>query len=149
LKTVSIRPASFGRADQRDEFRTEFGEIVGDEERRRRSNCSATKNLRNEVGGLARRARPIANARSSSRASVSMAASKDAREVGKKFGVTRERIRQYRTLLCRNCAAPSARKSGRSTWNCRSSLTIEQVSFERADGKLSARFFVSSQFPTA
>ncbi len=85
LKTVSIRPASLD-APISDDDSTEFGEIVGD------------KNLRNEVGGLL----DVLDAREKKiifqRFGLDGGKPKTLEEVGKKFGVTRERIRQLQNI---------------------------------------------------
>jgi len=97
-----------------DDDSTEFGEIVGDEEAQtpfellRDKNCGTSGRI---VDVLDDRERKIIF----SRFGLDGGQAKTLEEVGKKFGVTRERIRQLQNMLCRNCAAPSARKSGRSS----------------------------------
>src|SRR5215217_1288549 len=97
LKTVSIRPASLD-APISDDDSTEFGEIVGDEEAQTPFELLRDKNLRNEVGGLLDvlddRERKIIF----SRFGLDGGKPKTLEEVGKKFGVTRERIRQLQNI---------------------------------------------------
>jgi RNA polymerase primary sigma factor len=97
LKTVSIRPASLD-APISDEDSTEFGEIVGDEDAFTPFELLRDKNLRNEVDGLLDvlddRERKIIF----SRFGLDGGKPKTLEEVGKKFGVTRERIRQLQNI---------------------------------------------------
>jgi RNA polymerase primary sigma factor len=89
LKTVSIRPASLD-APISDDDSTEFGEIVGDEDAQTPFELLRDKNLRDEVSELLEvlddRERKIIFQRFG------------LEEVGKKFGVTRERIRQLQNI---------------------------------------------------
>ena len=97
LKTVSIRPASLD-APISDDDSTEFGEIVGDEEAQTPFELLRDKNLRNEVGGLL----DVLDAREKKiifqRFGLDGGKPKTLEEVGKKFGVTRERIRQLQNI---------------------------------------------------
>ncbi len=97
LKTVSIRPASLD-APISDEDSTEFGEIVGDEDAFTPFELLRDKNLRDEVDGLLdvldERERKIIF----SRFGLDGGKPKTLEEVGKKFGVTRERIRQLQNI---------------------------------------------------
>lgn len=97
LKTVSIRPASLD-APISDEDSTEFGEIVGDEEAQTPFELLRDKNLRNELGDLLavldEREKRIIFARFG----LEGGKPKTLEEVGKKFGVTRERIRQLQNI---------------------------------------------------
>src|SRR6266481_389366 len=97
LKTVSIRPASLD-APISDDDSTEFGEIVGDEDAQTPFELLRDKNLRNEVGGLLDvlddRERKIIF----QRFGLDGGKPKTLEEVGKKFGVTRERIRQLQNI---------------------------------------------------
>ena len=97
LKTVSIRPASLD-APISDEDSTEFGEIVGDEDAFSPFELLRDKILRDEVDGLLdvldERERKIIF----SRFGLDGGKPKTLEEVGKKFGVTRERIRQLQNI---------------------------------------------------
>src|ERR1700692_1776002 len=97
LKTVSIRPASLD-APISDDDSTEFGEIVGDEDARTPFELLRDKNLRDEVSELLEvlddRERKIIF----QRFGLDGGKPKTLEEVGKKFGVTRERIRQLQNI---------------------------------------------------
>ena len=97
LKTVSIRPASLD-APISDDDSTEFGEIVGDEEAQTPFEMLRDKNLRDEVGDLL----DVLDEREKkiifSRFGLDGGKAKTLEEVGKKFGVTRERIRQLQNI---------------------------------------------------
>src|SRR5438132_3327273 len=97
LKTVSIRPASLD-APISDDDSTEFGEIVGDEDAQTPFELLRDKNLRNEGGGLL----DVLDDREKkiifSRFGLDGGKPKTLEEVGKKFGVTRERIRQLQNI---------------------------------------------------
>jgi len=97
LKTVSIRPASLD-APISDDDSTEFGEIVGDLEALTPFEQLRDQNLRDEVsdllGVLDEREKKIIF----SRFGLDGGKAKTLEEVGKKFGVTRERIRQLQNI---------------------------------------------------
>jgi RNA polymerase primary sigma factor len=94
---VSIRPASLD-APISDDDSTEFGEIVGDEEAQTPFELLRDKNLRSEVGGLL----DVLDDREKKiifqRFGLDGGKPKTLEEVGKKFGVTRERIRQLQNI---------------------------------------------------
>ena len=97
LKRVSIRPASLD-APISDDDSTKFGEIVGDEDAQTPFELFRDKNLRDEVSELLDvlddRERKIIF----QRFGLAGANRKTLEEVGKKFGVTRERIRQLQNV---------------------------------------------------
>src|SRR6195256_1353871 len=97
LKSLSIRPASLD-APISDDDSTEFGEIVGDEDAQTPFELLRDKNLRNEVGGLL----DVLDDREKKiifqRFGLDGGKPKTLEEVGKKFGVTRERIRQLQNI---------------------------------------------------
>ena len=97
LRTVSIRPASLD-APINDEDGTEFGELVGDESAVDPAENLSEKNLQEEVsdllGVLDERERKIIN----SRFGLDGGKTRTLEEVGQKFGVTRERIRQLQNI---------------------------------------------------
>src|SRR5689334_8176998 len=97
LKTASMRPASLD-APISDDDSTEFGEIVGDENAQTPFELLRDKNLRNEVGGLL----DVLDDREKKiifqRFGLDGGKPKTLEEVGKKFGVTRERIRQLQNI---------------------------------------------------
>jgi RNA polymerase primary sigma factor len=97
LKTVSIRPASLD-APISDDDTTEFGEIVGDDEAFTPFELLRDKNLQDEVGDLL----AVLDEREKkiifSRFGLDGGKPRTLEEVGKKFGVTRERIRQLQNI---------------------------------------------------
>lgn len=97
LKTVAIRPASLD-APISDDDTTEFGEIVGDDEAMTPFEMLQDKNLRAEVSDLL----AVLDEREKkiifSRFGLDGGRPKTLEEVGKKFGVTRERIRQLQNI---------------------------------------------------
>jgi len=97
LKTVSIRPASLD-APISDDDSTEFCEIVGDEDAQTPFELFRDKNMRDEVSELLEvlddRERKIIF----QRFGLDGGKPKTLEEVGKKFGVTRERIRQLQNI---------------------------------------------------
>jgi RNA polymerase primary sigma factor len=97
LKTVSIRPASLD-APISDDDSTEFGEIVGDLEALTPFERLRDKNLRDEVGDLLEVLDEREKKIIFSRFGLDGGKAKTLEEVGKKFGVTRERIRQLQNI---------------------------------------------------
>jgi RNA polymerase primary sigma factor len=97
LRTVSIRPASLD-APMNDEDGTEFGEVVGDDAAVDPAENLSDKNLQEEVSDLLRvlddRERKIIM----SRFGLDGGDSRTLEEVGERFGVTRERIRQLQNI---------------------------------------------------
>jgi RNA polymerase primary sigma factor len=97
LRIVSIRPASLD-APMNDEDGTEFGEIVGDDNAVDPAENLSGKNLQEEVadllGVLDDRERKIIMARFG----LDGGNTRTLEEVGVKFGVTRERIRQLQNI---------------------------------------------------
>ena len=97
LKIIGIRPASLD-APTGDEDSTEFGESVGDEEARTPFELLRDKNLLGEVDGLLdvldQRERKIILRRFG----LDGGKPKTLEDVGKDFGVTRERIRQLQNV---------------------------------------------------
>ena len=97
LKTVSIRPASLD-APISDDDSTEFGEIVGDEDAPTPFELFRDKNMRDELSELLEvlddRERKIIL----ERFGLHGGKPKTLEEIGKKFSVTRERIRQLQNI---------------------------------------------------
>src|SRR6202790_4670836 len=97
LKTVSIRPASLS-APISDDDSTEFGEIVGDEDAQTPFELFRDKDMRDELSELLEvlddRERKIIF----KRFGLDGGKPKTLEEVGEKFGVTRERIRQLQNI---------------------------------------------------
>src|SRR6187455_449571 len=97
LKTVAIRPASLD-APISDDDSTEFGEIVGDLEAQTPFEQLRDQNLRDEVGDLLKVLDEREKKIIYSRFGLDGGKAKTLEEVGKKFGVTRERIRQLQNI---------------------------------------------------
>src|SRR5262245_24997010 len=97
LKTISIRPASLD-APIGDDDSTEFGEIVGDEDALTPFELFRDKNMRDELSELL----DVLNDREREiifkRFGLDGGKPKSLEGVGKKFGVTRERIRQLQNI---------------------------------------------------
>jgi len=97
LKTVSIRPASLD-APIGDDHSAEYGEIVGDEDAQTPFELFRDKNMRDELSELLEvlddRERKIIF----KRFGLDGGKPKTLEEIGKKFGVTRERIRQLQNI---------------------------------------------------
>jgi RNA polymerase primary sigma factor len=97
LKTVSIRPASLDAPISDDDL-TEFGETVEDEQTRTPFELLRDKDLHNDVDslleGLDDREKKII----SQRFGFDGGARKTLEEIGKKLGVSRERIRQLENI---------------------------------------------------
>jgi len=97
LKSAAIRPTSLDQPVGDDDS-TQFGELVGDENARDPFELLRDKDLRGEVGDLLGvlddRERRIINLRFG----LDGKNPKTLEEVGEKFGVTRERIRQLQNI---------------------------------------------------
>jgi len=97
LKSAAIRPTSLDQPIN-DEDSTALGDIIGDEEAMNPYEVLRDKDLRDEVGDLLavldERERRII----SSRFGLDGQRLKTLEEVGEKFGVTRERIRQLQNI---------------------------------------------------
>lgn len=97
LKTVAIRPASLD-APISDDDSTAFGEIVGDEDALTPFELLRDKNMHDEIDDLL----TVLDEREKkiifSRFGLDGGKARTLEEVGKKFGVTRERIRQLQNI---------------------------------------------------
>lgn len=97
LKSLGIRPASLD-VPIGDDDSTEFGEVIGDEEGQTPFELLRDKNLLDEMDGLFdvldKREQKII----SQRFGLDGGTPKTLEDVGKNFGVTRERIRQLQTI---------------------------------------------------
>ena len=91
LKSIGIRPASL---DAPAEDSTEFGESVGDEEARTPFELLRDKNLLGEMGPLLTLLDQREHKIISQRFGLDGGRPKTLEDIGKNFGVTRERIRQ-------------------------------------------------------
>src|SRR5688572_3021527 len=109
LKTVSIRPASLDAPISEDDS-TEFGEIVGDLEALTPFERLRDKNLHAEVGDLLEVLDEREKKIIFSRFGLDGGKAKTREEVGKKFGVTRERIRQLQNIALMKLRRALAKK---------------------------------------
>jgi RNA polymerase primary sigma factor len=93
LKSVGIRPTSLD-APITDDDSTEFGDVIGDNEARTPFELLRDKNLLGEVDGLLEVLDPREKRIISQRFGLDGGKPKTLENVGKDFGITRERIRQ-------------------------------------------------------
>ena len=97
LKSIGIRPASLD-APIGDDDLTEFGEMISDEDAQTPFELLRDKNLRGEVDGLI----DVLDSREkkiiSQRFGLDGGKPKTLEDVGKDFGITRERIRQLQNI---------------------------------------------------
>jgi RNA polymerase primary sigma factor len=97
LKTASIRPSSLNAPINEDDS-TEFGDLVGDEDARTPFEFLRDRNLRDELPELLAILDPRERTIIFQRFGLDGARPKTLEEVGKKLGVTRERIRQVQNI---------------------------------------------------
>jgi RNA polymerase primary sigma factor len=97
LKSVGISPASLD-APIGDDDSTEFGEMIGDKEAQTPFELLRDKNLRAEVDGLIEVLDDREKKIISQRFGLDGGQPKTLEDVGKNFGVTRERIRQLQNI---------------------------------------------------
>jgi RNA polymerase primary sigma factor len=97
LKSVGIRPASLD-APIADNDSTEFGEVIGNDEAQSPFELLRDKNLLGEVDGLLEVLDPREKKIISQRFGLDGGAAKTLEDVGKDFGITRERIRQLQNV---------------------------------------------------
>src|SRR6266853_608935 len=97
LKSVGIRPASLD-APIADNDSTEFSEVIGDDEAQTPFELLRDKNLLGEVEGLLEVLDPREKKIISQRFGLDGGKPKTLEDVGKDFGITRERIRQLQNI---------------------------------------------------
>ena len=97
LKTVGIRPASLN-APIVDNDATEFGEVIGDNQAQTPFELLRDKDLLGEVDGLLETLDPRERKIISQRFGLDGGQPKTLEDVGKDFGITRERIRQLQNI---------------------------------------------------
>jgi RNA polymerase primary sigma factor len=109
LRSLGIRPASLD-ASIGDDDSTEFGEIIGDEDAETPFELLRDKNLLDEMDGLLdvldQREKQII----SQRFGLDGGKAKTLEDVGKNFGVTRERIRQLQNVALAKLRRALSRK---------------------------------------
>jgi RNA polymerase primary sigma factor len=97
LKTVGIRPASLN-APIVDNDATEFGELIGDNQAQTPFELLRDKDLLGEVDGLLDTLDPRERKIISQRFGLDGGQPKTLEDIGKEFGITRERIRQLQNI---------------------------------------------------
>jgi len=97
LKSVGIRPASLD-APIAENDSTEFSEVIGDDEAQTPFELLRDKNLLGEVEGLLEVLDPRERKIISQRFGLDGGKAKTLEDVGKDFGITRERIRQLQNI---------------------------------------------------
>ncbi|MEX1110711.1 MAG: RNA polymerase sigma factor RpoD/SigA [Chthoniobacterales bacterium] len=97
LKTVAVRPASLDAKISADDD-TAFGDLVSDERAEDPFEALRDKDLREEVGDLLGVLDPRERRIIAYRFGLAGARERTLEEVGRKFGVTRERIRQLQNI---------------------------------------------------
>jgi RNA polymerase primary sigma factor len=97
LKSVGIRPASLN-APIVDNDSTEFGDMIGDDEAQTPFELLRDKNLLSEVDGLLEALDPRERKIILQRFGLDGGKPKTLEDVGKDFGITRERIRQLQNI---------------------------------------------------
>ena len=97
LKSVGIRPTSLDAPITGDDS-TEFGEVIGDDEAQTPFELLRDKNLLSEVDGLLEALDSRERKIISQRFGLDGGEPKTLEDVGKDFGITRERIRQLQNI---------------------------------------------------
>jgi RNA polymerase primary sigma factor len=97
LKTVAVRPASLDAKINADDD-TAFGDLVSDEQAEDPFEALRDKDLRDEVGDLLDVLDPRERRIIAYRFGLGGGRERTLEEVGRKFGVTRERIRQLQNI---------------------------------------------------
>jgi RNA polymerase primary sigma factor len=97
LKTVAVRPASLDAKINADDD-TAFGDLVSDERAEDPFEALRDKDLRDEVGDLLDVLDPRERRIIAYRFGLGGGRERTLEEVGRKFGVTRERIRQLQNI---------------------------------------------------
>jgi len=97
LKSVGIRPTSLD-APIADDDSMEFGDVIGDDEAQTPFELLRDKNLLGEVDGLLEALDPREKKIISQRFGLDGGKPKTLEDVGKDFGITRERIRQLQNI---------------------------------------------------
>jgi RNA polymerase primary sigma factor len=111
LKTVSIRPASLD-APVSDDEPAEFGESVADEEAGTPFEFLRDKDLLNEVGGLLDKLDDREKKIISQRFGFEGGKRKTLQEIGRRLGVSRERIRQVENVALTKLRRALSQKEG-------------------------------------
>jgi RNA polymerase primary sigma factor len=111
LKTVSVRPASLDAPVSEDEP-AEFGESVADEEAGTPFELLRDKDLQTEVGGLLEELDDREKKIISQRFGFEGGKRKTLQEIGRRLGVSRERIRQLESIALTKLRRALSQKEG-------------------------------------
>src|SRR5256884_6922584 len=111
LKSVGIRPASLD-APIAENDSTEFAEVIGDDEAQTPFELLRDKNLLGEVEGLLEVLDPRERKIISQRFGLDGGEPKTLEDVGKDFGITRERIRQLQNIALAKLRRALSKKEG-------------------------------------
>jgi RNA polymerase primary sigma factor len=111
LKSVGIRPASLN-ASIVDNDSTELGDMIGDDEAQTPFELLRDKNLLSEVDGLLEALDPREKKIISQRFGLDGGKPKTLEDVGKNFGITRERIRQLQNVALAKLRRALTQKEG-------------------------------------
>jgi len=111
LKSVGIRPASLN-APIVDNDSTEFGDMIGDDEAQTPFELLRDKNLLGEVDGLLEALDPREKKIILQRFGLDGGKPKTLEDVGKDFGITRERIRQLQNVALAKLRRALTQKEG-------------------------------------
>ena len=111
LKSVGIRLASLN-APIVDNDSTEFGDMIGDDEAQTPFELLRDKNLLSEVDGLLEALDPREKKIISQRFGLDGGKPKTLEDVGKDFGITRERIRQLQNVALAKLRRALTQKEG-------------------------------------
>ncbi len=127
LKSVSVRPASLNAPVGADGDKTEFGEIVGDENAISPYERLSEKSLRSDLSDMIEDLEDREGAIIKMRFGIEGDSPLTLEEVGKIFGITRERVRQLQ-----NIALSKMRKVMSSNERQLTLEEVEQMNLERA-----------------
>jgi RNA polymerase primary sigma factor len=111
LRSIAMRPASL-EAPIGDDDSTEFGETVADEKAQTPFELLRDKNLRHDLGELIQVLDDREKKIILERFGLHGGKPKTLEEIGKDFGVTRERIRQLRNIALRKLRRALNKKEG-------------------------------------
>jgi RNA polymerase primary sigma factor len=116
LKTASIRPTSLNAPINEDDS-TEFGDLVGDENARTPFESLRDRNLRDQLADVLQVLDAREHAIILQRFGLDGARPRTLEEVGKKLGVTRERIRQVQNIALAKLRQALRKKDAPTTWS--------------------------------
>jgi len=136
LKSVSVRPASLNAPIGADGDMTEFGEIVGDEKAISPDQLLSEKSLRNDLSELIEDLEDRESSIIKMRFGIETDSPLTLGEIGKIFGITRERVRQVQ-----NIALFKLRRIMSSNERQLTLEEVEQANRERARMKILREYY--------